>query len=93
MDLLLRLGLDPGSIGAQMIGNRFPGLEAVQITILVDEIDLDPDAIDMFSYTLWIQRSSVADSVAKNDLIGVEIEAVELLREERCWVGTSLEIL
>ena len=93
VDLLLRLGLDSGSIGAQMIANRFLGLEAVQITLLVDELDLDPDAVDMFSYTLWVQSSSVADSVARNDLIEVGIEAVELLGEERRWVATSLEIL
>ena len=76
-----------------MIANRFLGLEAVQITLLVDELDLDPDAVDMFSYTLWVQSSSVADSVARNDLIEVGIEAVELLGEERRWVATSLEIL
>ena len=93
VDLARRLGLQSGSIGAQLVGNRFPGLRAVQITILVDHIDMEPDAEDLFSYTFWCEVSSVAESVTREDVIQVEVEPVEMLGMDSHWVAESLEIL
>ena len=86
------LSLQSGSVIARGIDKQFPGLRAVQITILVDEIDIDPDAEDLLSYTFWCEVSSVAESVVQDDIIRVELEPVDLLTERR-WVAKSLEIL
>lgn len=37
-----RFGIESDTIGARIIGNLLGGLTAVQITILVDELAVDP---------------------------------------------------
>ena len=86
-------GLQSASIGLRLLGERFPGLDAVQITVLVDESDIDPDAEDLLSYTFWCPPSTVADLVARNDIVRVELEPVDVFGIERRWIATSLEIL
>ena len=80
VELADRLGLQAGSVIAKGVDKHFPGLRAVQITLLVDEIDIDPDAEDLLSYSFWCRMSSVAESVAPHDIIRVELEPVDLLR-------------
>ena len=86
-------GLRSGSIGLRLLGERFPSLDAVQITMLVDESDIDPDAEDLLSYTFWCPPSTVAALVVRNDIIRVELEPVDLFGIGRRWMATSLEIL
>ena len=93
IDLTSKLDINPGSIGANFVIGNFPGLQANQITMLVDEIDIDPDAEDLLSYTFWCPISNSAQSVRNDDIIKVEIEPVNVLLEsERHWVARSLKI-
>ena len=92
VELADRLGLQAGSVIAKGVDKHFPGLRAVQITLLVDEIDIDPDAEDLLSYSFWCRLSSVAESVAPDDIIRVELEPVDLLMQRR-WIAKSLVIL
>ena len=93
VDVADRLGLESSSVGATLASRRFPGLRAVQITILVDEIDIDPSAEDLMSYTFWIQASRDAESVVRDDIIYVEIEPVEMLGAEARWVARRMEVM
>ena len=93
MDLIRRLGFEPGTVGAQLVGGRFPGLEAIQITILVDDIDIDPAAVDLFSYTFWCEASDMARSVTTHEVVRVELEPAKILGGDSRWVAESIEIL
>ena len=93
LDLARRLDLSPGSLGARLVGGRFPGLEAVQITVLLDDIDIDPAAIDLLSYTFWCEVSETSQAVAPQDIIRVDVTPVEILGDESYWVGEHLELL
>ena len=86
-------GLEDGSLGLRMIGEHFPRLDAVQLTILVDEIDIDPEAEDLFSYTFLCPVSEAADSVEVNDIVKVDIRPLKLPGLGRRWVATALELL
>ncbi len=88
-----RSGLESESIGLRLLGQRFPSLDAVQITIMVDEIDIDPDAEDLLSYTFWCPPSTVTDLIARNDIVQVQLEPVDALGIGRRWIAASLEIL
>ena len=85
--------LHPNSVGLRLMSERFPNLKAVQLTILVDDIDIDPDAEDLFSYTFLCPGSSIADSVVRNDIVKVELEPMELFGTGRIWTATSPEVL
>ena len=93
VDLALRLGLSSESLGARLVGGRFQGLEAIQITILVDDIDIDPAAIDLLSYTFWCEVSESSQSVATQDIVWVEVIPVEILGDESRWIAEHLELL
>ena len=80
-------------MGLRMIGEHFPRLDAVQLTILVDEIDIDPKAEDLFSYTFLCPVSEAADSVEVNDIVKVDIRPLKLPGLGRLWVATALELL
>ena len=93
VDLARRLQVERGSIGAGLIDNRFPDLKAIQITILVDEMDIDPDAEDLLSYTFWTAATPVSESIARHDIAHVEILPVKILGGENRWVAESIEIV
>ena len=86
-----RFGIQPTSIGAKILASTFPSLRVVQITILVDELDIDPDTEDLLSYTFWCKMSDVAESVTRGDIVHVEVEPVDMLSERR-WLARSMEI-
>ena len=93
MDIAKRFGLGPRSLGAQLVGRSFPGLEAVQITIIVDDIDIDPAAVDLLSYTFWCELSNVAKTVVPQDVVKVDLEPARILGGDRYWIAESIEIM
>ena len=90
VDLAKRLGLSPESVGTQLSGGRFLGLEARQMTVLVDDIDIDPSAFDLLSYTFWCEVSGISNSVTTQDIIQVDVNPVDILAEEGRWVADKL---
>lgn len=93
VDLAKRLGLSSESIGARLVGGRFPGLEAVQVTILVDDIDIDPAAVDLLSYTFWCEVSETSLSVITQDVVRADVMPGGILGDERRWIAEHLELL
>ncbi len=93
VDIAQRLRIERRSVLAGLIDRRFPNLMAVQITILVDELDIDPDAEDLFSFTFWCEASPVSESIMRHDVVHVEIAPMEILGNENRWVAESIEIV
>ena len=93
VDITRRLRIERESVLAGLISNRFPNLVAIQVTILVDELDIDPDAEDLFSYTFWCQVSPVSESISRYDVVHVEIAPMEILGNENRWIAESVEIV
>ena len=65
----------------------------MQITFLVDDLDVDPDAVDLFSYTFLCQVSGISSIVATYDFIRVEVQPTEFLGDDHRWVASSIEII
>ena len=93
MDLTRRLGIERRSLGANLVENRFPDLKAIQITVLVDDLDIDPDAEDLLSYTFWCKVSPLSESVKKDDIAHTVVTPVKILGIETLWLAESVEIV
>lgn len=81
------------SIGARLIAGMLGGLTAVQITILVDEIASDPDALDLMSYTFWSNPKLVPKGLSESDVISVTFAPADLAAAGRRWVASGVELL
>ena len=81
-----RLGLGEDSVLARNLGRTFPGLQATQITILVDDILNDPDAVDVMSYTVWCPTELVPQDLSRRQSISVTITSLEILSLGHKWV-------
>ena len=83
----------PSPIGARLIAARLGGLTAAQITILVDEIAIDQDALDLMSYTFWCNPSLVPDDLSVRDVISVTLAPAELAAAGLRWVASAVDLL
>ncbi len=45
-----KFGIGPSTLAAKLIEEKLGSMNVTQLTVLVDEIDVDPDAIDRMSY-------------------------------------------
>lgn len=93
VDLAQRFGLEPRSVGAKLLVDRFGDLMVVQMTILVDEIDIDPEALDYLSYTFWCELTAEVESAEKDDIAHVELYPANIFDKERRWVAESVQIV
>ena len=94
IDLAAKFGLQPKSIGAEMLGKTFPRLLATQVTILVDECLNDPDAVDKMSYTAWCPLDKAPRGLAKRAFVVAEISPREFWEFPdigRKWLVESME--
>ena len=92
-DLNRRYGFGVGSIGfvelAKMVGDPAP----IQLTVLVDELSVDPAAIDFSGYTFLCPRSIVDKSVRQGAVVQAELRPLEILGADRVWLASSIEVL
>ena len=86
-----RFDIESGTLGWQVVSKLFPDLKATQITILVDEIAIDPDAVDFLSYTIWCKPTAVTESLSKGHIVSLIVEPKEILGIERKWLGSQIE--
>lgn len=93
IDLAARFNLPANSIGAEMLGETFPGLMAMQVTILVDDFLNDPDAVDKMSYTAWCPADAVPRDLAKRAFAVAEISPREFPIIGRKWLVEYMEEL
>ncbi len=86
------LGIDPDSVGATFIEQQLGDTDVKQVTILVDESDIDQDALDLMSYTAWCPKD-VSSQLKKGTIVKAMAEATDFLGIGHRWVIKSLEIL
>ena len=55
---LERLGIGSGILAAEQIVRKFSGEKVTQVTVRVDDLDVDPQALDYKGYTFWIESST-----------------------------------
>ena len=93
IDLRTRFSIGDGSVMARTLSGMFPDLRVTQVTILVDDILNDPDAVDVMSYTAWCPQGTIPSDLARRDTIDTVLAPVELLGVGRRWLVESIERL
>ena len=88
-----RFGIGSDSIRARLIGNIFGGLTIVQITVLVDEIAVDPDALDLMSYTFWCDPELVPEELSEKDVASATITPRDIASAGVRWVASEVKLL
>ena len=88
-----RFGIASDSIGARMIYDVLNSSDIAQVTVLVDELAVDPDAEDLMSYTFWCSAGRLPESLAENDLISVTMSPVDFMVVGTTWVANAVEWL
>ena len=88
-----KLRLQPGVLAADRIVKKFGNESVAQITVRVDELDVNPDARDFRSYTFWLSTAQSAN-VAKGDIVSAALFADALLMSAGVpWIARSLDVL
>ena len=93
IDLLARFGIDDSAILARILSGRFPDLQVTQVTILVDDILNDPNALDVMSYTAWCPAGTTPGDIVRQQTVEAILVPVELIGIGRRWVVESIERL
>ncbi len=91
IDLRTRFDIGDGSVLARTLSSMFPDLRVTQVTILVDDILNDPDAVDVMSYTAWCPQGSAPSDLARRQTVDAVIVPVGLLGIGRRWIVESIE--
>lgn len=87
-----RFGIEPSTLGAKLIEEKLGSMDITQLTVLVDEIDVDPDAIDRMSYTVWCSGGA-SEALDKGSVVSAAVEVENILGIGHRWVARSLEVL
>ena len=87
ISLLEKLSVGPDTLGARIIGQTFPELEIVQVTVLVNE----SEAEDMLSYTAWCRPTDETKLLSKGHFVSAVFRAEDILIAGRRWIGEDLE--
>ena len=88
-----RFGIASDSIGARIVYDFLSSSDIAQVTILVDELAVDPDAEDLMSYTFWCSAESLPESLAVNDVISATMSPVDFMGVGLTWVARAVEWL
>ena len=92
-DLAKRFGIGRGSIGFNEFDRTIGDSDPEQITMQVDELAGNPDAIDFSSYTFLCRRDKVDRSLRRGSVIRVRLAPVEVLGLSKLWLASSAEVL
>ncbi len=87
-----RFAIGADTVGAEMIVKQLGRLDVTQITILVDDIDVDPEAVDLMSYTAWWPEN-VSEALAIGDVVRAAVLPKDIWGIGRRWVVDSLKVL
>ncbi len=88
-----KFGIELDTLGGQTLSKRFPDLKVAQLTILVDEIATDPDAIDFLSYTIWCNPTAAVETLSKRHIVSLTVTPTEIWGIGRRWLGSNIERL
>ncbi len=86
-----KFGINSCTLGGQEISKLFPNLKATQITVLVDEIATDPDAVDFLSYTVWCKPTKTTESLSKGHIVSLTVTPKEIWGIGRKWLGNHVD--
>ncbi len=90
--LVHRFAIEADTVGAATVEKQVGSLNVTQITIMVDEIDIDPDAIDFMSYTVWCSRRS-SRRLSKETIVAATIVPKDFFKIGRRWIVEFMETL
>ncbi len=86
--------LSTQSVGAAQLAKQLGTLEVTQLTVLVDDLDRDPAAIDKMSYTVWCpEPDDLMGTLEHGSIVSMTIEVEDLWAIGKRWVVRSLEEL
>jgi len=88
-----KLRLASGTLVASQLAKTFGGEHVLQITIRTDDRDVDPDAHDYKSYTLWVSVQN-APSVQRDDIVSATLHSDIILHQAGVpWICQDLQVL
>ena len=65
----------------------------MQITMLVDEIAVDPDALDLMGYTFWCSPAHVPEDLLEKDVVSATIVPSDIAGVGVKWVASKVELM
>ena len=92
-NLARRHGLDRNSVGFSELAKIIGDPDPVQITVQVDELPNDPDAIDYSGYTFLSPRNLNTRGITKGAVISASLTPQETLNGIKFWLGQKIEII
>ncbi len=92
LSLIDRFDIGADTIGANLLEQQLGTLNVTQVTILVDDIAIDPAAEDFMSYTAWCSED-VSEALTVGSVVNATILVEDILKIGRRWVAKSLEVL
>ena len=92
-DLARRHGLERNSVGFIQLTNIIGDPDPVQITVQVDELPNDPDAIDYSGYTFLSPRNVNTRGITKGAVISASLTPQETLNRIKFWLASKIEII
>ena len=92
-DLARRHGLERNSIGFDILAKVIGDANPMQLTVQVDELTVDPDAIDYSSYTFLLPRNLDTLGIDRGAVIRAWLAPKETLNNIRVWLAQEIEIL
>jgi hypothetical protein len=91
VDFQKRFHVEDGTLGYSLITEGLGGRNLLQLTIQVDEIASDPDALDLFSYTFLCPQEGVPSSIQRGAIIETSLEPVDLFFGGRVWKSGHID--
>ena len=92
-DLAKRHNLPRNSPGYSQLAKKIGDADSVQLTIHVDELAVDPKAIDFFSYTFLSPKRRVNRSFRRGTIIRAHLQPVDIIGVGKFWKAIALECL
>ena len=92
-DLARRHGLERNSVGFIQLTNIIGDADPVQITVQVDELPNDPDAIDYSGYTFLSPRNLNTRGLTRGAVISASLTPQETLNGIKFWLAPKIEII
>lgn len=92
-DLARRYRLPRNSIGFIHLANIISAADPVQLTVQVDELSLDPAAIDFSGYTFLLPPNLDAPGIDRGALVCARLTPVEAMDGTRLWLAQEIELL
>lgn len=92
-DLAQRHKLPRNSIGFNRLANTIGDADPIQLTVQVDELPNDPDAIDYCAYTFLTPRNRNTQSLTRGAVISASLTPQETLNGIRFWLAQTIETI